>query len=807
MTNCFYPFLICLFFLSNACLYAQQVTVEGKIKDMETGKALEFANVVLLDPQDSSLIKGDVSDSEGNFEIPAPPGSYILRAGYLGYDPLFRQIEISEKSLNVGILKLRSTTSSLDEVTVTGVISMFESDIDKRVYNVSNSIVAEGATASELLATLPSIQIDEEGGIAMRGSGNVLIYINGRPTNLSSEETESILSQFPANSIESVELITNPSSRYDASGIGGIINIILKKEKDMGLNGQLSASLGTGNKYTGGLNLNYGTGKFNFFTSYNFQRRGLWEKSESLRSTEEIGISPFLDQDFKTDNTNQSHLLRGGVDYRITEQIEIGLYGQFNRSSRDRLRIYHQRHQGFHRQPDSLFVRTLTEDQSARNIEAGLTLNYNLDTLGQKLYSSFSYASNQQDRVEYFDQLFYDRDNQEDPSKRQNQIYGRPQQGSLYIFQIDYEKPFPSGSRLEGGIKGTYNMNDRAQTFDQLDLSSGLYVENDTIANRFTFDEYVTAAYGIYRNQANRLGYQVGLRAEQTNTQGYDFNSNTPYDKQYINFFPSLYLSLELEEDEIFSLNYSRRISRPGVGNMAPFYNAQDLLNTRFGNPELNPEFTDSYEAGYMKGWERYLFNGTVYHRRTTDVITRIISLLENNSAVQLWTNANRRNSTGLELINQFQLSSNFDATLSGNLFYSEIKGSNIQEGFDNSSFSWTVSLLSNIAFPGIATVQLQGEYRGPIILPQGEIDPMYGLNVGLRRNLFSNRATLSLNVSDLFNTRAFKIKTEDRKFIQERLFNSETRIGTISFSYRFGGFSTNDEGPSGGSGYSSDPF
>lgn len=262
-----------------------------------------------------------------------------------------------------------------------------------------------------------------------------------------------------------------------------------------------------------------------------------------------------------------------------------------------------------------------------------------------------------------------------------------------------------------------------------------------------------------------------------------------------------------MKEDEIFSLNYSRRISRPSVGNMAPFYNAQDLLNTRFGNPELNPEFTDSYEAGYMKGWERYLFNGTVYHRRTTDVITRIISLLENNSAVQLWTNANQRNSTGLELINQFQLSSNFDATLSGNLFYSEIKGSNIQEGFDNSSLSWTVSLLSNISFPGIATVQLQGEYRGPIILPQGEIDPMYGLNVGLRRNLFNNRATVGLNVSDLFNTRAFKIKTQDRKFIQERLFNSETRIGTISFSYRFGGFRANDEGPAGGSGYSSDPF
>jgi len=317
----------------------------------------------------------------------------------------------------------------------------------------------------------------------------------------------------------------------------------------------------------------------------------------------------------------------------------------------------------------------------------------------------------------------------------------------------------------------------------------------------------VTAAYGIYRNQINRLGFQVGVRAEHTATKGFDFNSDVQYDNRYINFFPSLYLSLEVEQDEVYSLNYSRRISRPGVGGMAPFYNAQDLLNTRLGNPELNPEYTDSYEAGYMKGWERYLFNGTLYHRRTTDVMTRIISLLENNSAVQLWTNASQRNSTGLEVINQFQLSSHIDATLSGNFFYSEIMGSNIQEGFDNSSFSWTVSLLSNINLPRIATVQLQGEYRGPIILPQGEIDPIYGVNLGVRRNLLNNRATVSLNVSDLFDSRTFRIKTRDMEFTQDRFFNRETRIGTLSLSYRFGGFRAKDESPSGGSGYGNDPF
>lgn len=299
----------------------------------------------------------------------------------------------------------------------------------------------------------------------------------------------------------------------------------------------------------------------------------------------------------------------------------------------------------------------------------------------------------------------------------------------------------------------------------------------------------------------------MGLRAEKTITDGFDFNSGSRYENDYFNLFPSIYLQYDLDSSASLNLNYSRRINRPGAGQMAPFYNAQDLLNTRFGNPELLPEYTDSYESGYMKSWNVYLLTATVYHRRTSQVMTRVISLLDNNSAVQLWTNANNRHSSGLELINQFQFSSGFDATLSGNFFYSEIKGDNIQEGFNNSNFSWTISLLSNIALGNFATMQVQGEYRGPIILPQGEIEPIYGLNIGIKKDFFDKKATLSLNVSDIFDTRVFRIQTNDPEFYQERYFNRETRIGTLSFTYRFGGFRPKEEKPSGDSGYGDDPF
>jgi len=790
--NLYIPLLL-FFLIGTSCAYSQ-TTIRGKVRDAETGKPLEFTNVALLNPSDSTLITGAMSGANGNFSIETQPGNYLVRAGFMGYQLAYKRVEVGNEPVNVGNLRLAPTEEMLEEVTVTGVQSMFKSDIDKRTYNVENSILAEGASASELLNTLPSIQIDEEGGISMRGSGNVLIYINGRPTNLSSEETESILAQFPANSIKNVELITNPSSRYDAQGVGGIINIILKKDERMGVNGQVNAAVGTRDKYQTGFNINYGVGNFNLYSSYNYQYRNLFEISESLRRTQAPNVSPFLDQDFNTDAHNQSHLFRLGGDYYINENATIGVYGQFNRSSRDRSRIYNQRHQDINRNLDSLYNRTLTEDQFSRNIETGITFNYDLDTIGQQLYASFSYANNEQERTEFFDQLFFNTQREEVPQNRQDQIYGRPSQSDLFIGQVDYTKPFSGGGRLEAGLKTTMLFNNLAQTFDQLDLSTGIYIPNDTITNRFTFEELVHAGYLVYRNRFNKFAYQAGIRAEQTFTTGFDLNTDQEYVNNYFNIFPSLYTTYDLGNNTEILANYSRRINRPGAGQMAPFYNAQDLLNTRFGNPMLQPEFTDSYEAGLNKEWDWLLFTGTAYHRRTTNAMTRIISLLNNNAAVQLWENAASRRDTGLELINQFQFSQTFDATLSGNFFYSEVFGDNIRENFNNSNFTWTLSLLSNYVIPNVVTLQLMADYRGPIILPQGEIEPIYGLNIGARRDLWNKRATISLNVTDVFNTRVFRVRTDDISFSQERYFNRETRIGTLSFVWRFGGFKSRED-------------
>ncbi|RPA70462.1 TonB-dependent receptor [Cyclobacteriaceae bacterium YHN15] len=788
--------ILSYFYLSFLFLFAmnaagQTFTVKGKVTDRESGDPMEFANIALLNPNDSSMVTGIMSELDGTFTIDSEMGEFLLRIGFMGYESAFKSISVGDKSvLNVGNIRIRTDATNLQEVIVEGVTSMFESDIDKRTYNVENSIVAEGATATELLETLPSIQIDDEGGISMRGSGNILIYINGRPSNLSGDDAESILAQFPANSIKSVELITNPSSRYDAAGVGGIINIVLKKNEKTGLNGQANVSVGTRDKYQAGVNMNYGTGIVNIYGSYNYQNRRLFREGEGLRQSFLPSTSPFLDQDNYGERVDVNHLVRTGIDVNFTENKTLGFYVQGNFRDRTAFNQLNQRNENSLRQLDSLFVRNTDDSRQSYNIETGLNYTWEIDTLGHRLFTSVSYSYDDRIQEEIYDQQFFDQFNQEVPTNRLLQINERPQSSNFYVLQLDYEKPFSNGGKLESGLKGTFGEWDRGQDFFQGDASTEFIPErNDFFSDGFNFKEDVYAAYLNYRNRIGKLGYQGGLRGEYTETRSIQERNQNVVTNNYFNLFPSLYFSYDLGEEEEFTANFSRRISRPNIWALAPIFRVSDLFNLSVGNPFLQPELTNSYEVGYMKGWEKYLLNATVYHRFSTDILTRVIRLDDDNVAIQTRENANSRSSTGFEMVNQIQVTQWFDATLTGNIFYSEIIGDNIEAGFNNSNLSWTVALLGNMAIPNFATVQIQGNYRGPIVLPQGEIEPMWGINAGIRKNIMNNRATVSLNVSDIFNTRIFRIKTEDRNFVQNNMFNRETRIGTLSFTYRFGGF------------------
>lgn len=598
------------------------------------------------------------------------------------------------------------------------------------------------------------------------------------------------MSQFPANSIKSVELITNPSSRYDATGVGGIINVILKKNEALGFNGQVNASAGTRDKYQAGINLNYGTEKANFYTSFNWQDRRRLEWGDGTRTANIPGFSPTIDQESRGEELEKSYLARIGMDYFVSSKGTLGVYFQGNFDDENEFGTTDQRFLDGAGSLDSSFVRRTDELSSSANYEGGLNYTVDIDTLGQRLYAALSYSYDDRSQEENYFQDAFGAGGESFPDNRLVQVNDRPRTSNLYVAQLDYEKPLASGGKIEGGLKATLGDWTWSQEFSQGDISNDFMpTPVDTLTDSYDFSEDVYAAYFIYRNRIGKLGYQAGLRAEYTETLGETARNQEVIPNDYFNVFPSAFLSYELGTENELTLNYTRRISRPSIWDLAPIYRVRDQFNLSIGNPYLQPEFTDSYELGYMKGWERYLLNAAVYHRFSTNVETRVQEITDDNVSIQSRVNADTRSSTGLELVNQFQVSNAVDMTLTGNFFYSQINAENVEAGFTNENFSWTLSLLSNILIPDWFSIQVQGNYRGPIVLPQGQIEPNGSLNIGLRRDLFDNKATISVNVSDIFNTRNFRVIADDPRFQEERFRQRESRIGTISFTYRFGGF------------------
>jgi len=782
--------ILSLMILFNTISVGQSV-IRGKVVEEGTGSPLEFSNISLMLPADSSMVSGTVSGQGGRFELQAQPGNYLLRVGFIGYEELWQEVSLERGTKNLGDIELFSLAEQLGEVTVEAAASLFRSEFDRRIFNLENTIVAEGGTALQMLETLPSIQVDEEGNLTMRGSGSVEIYINGRPTNLSSDDTESILEQYPADAIESVELITNPSARYAAEGVGGIINIILKEQRLQGFNGQVQTSAGTGHKYTTGVNLNYRANRLNVFTNYSYQYRQLWEENQSFRRYYDEGVSPFLDQDYSTTSWNQGHLLRSGVEYELNPQSSLRLYTNLNFRSRDRERLYNIRNLNMQQELDSMFVRLLEEDQSRDNYEVGLSYGWQASSdNGHRLDAQLSFSHDTQDRIEYFDQDFFDHQNQQVVERRSLQTYERPRTSQLLLAQLDYRRPIHDDLNLEAGLRSNIRFWDLEQIFNEYDFENGQFEQDDWITNQFRYDRDVHAAYMIVQHRLGQFSYQAGLRGEFTATDSFQPAIDSTITNNYFNLFPSLFLNYEISKNQDVQVNYSRRVRRPRTGALMPFINAQDFYNLRIGNPGLEPAFTNSFELSYLRGWENLFLSASTYYRHTENSISRVFDLIDDRYAVVTWINSDTRRNLGVELVNQLTFSQNADMTLTGNFFHSEITSRNAAgEPYTNSNYSWTTSLLGNFRIPNWFSLQMMGSYRGPIVVPQGSIKPVFSFNLGLRRNIMQQNATVSLSISDLFNTRRFVLETDDVRFGQERRFERESRVITLSFTYRFGGY------------------
>ena len=808
---------------------SENTTISGKVINLHEQEPLEFANVGLMEPSDTSQVEGEATDENGRFEMTVPDGRYLLRVTYMGFVTHWDDVTLTNQDVDIGEIELQEVGADMEEFTIEAPAAMFESQIDRRVFDVSDAISARGGNAIDLLETLPSIQVDEEGSISMRGTGGIEVHINGRPTNLTSDDAESILEQLPSDAIENVELITNPSARYDAEGVGGIINIVLKDDIEDGFSVRLDNSVSIGLQsnpsgsedvplgplptYNSGISISNRTGPWSLSASYSYQYRRPWEYSETLRENHSASGSSILDHDYSTMNYRQAHLVQTGADYEINDEQTIGVFANANIRPRDRERQYYIRHKSQEDQLDSMYSRNLTEDRTGVNYETGITYNWNInDEENHALHSDFTYSYEDQDRIEYFDERFINSENLEIPDKNELQSYERPINSDFFTGRVDYERPLYERFSMETGIRTSITREKRGQIFNLYENSfdDEDYITDDIITDDFSFDEDVHAAYFILNDEpAGPFSYQVGLRGEYTSTESYQPSVDTTHNNNYFDLFPSVFLNYELGDNHDIQASYSRRISRPGMRNMQPFFNAQDLTHLRYGNPYLNPEYTDNYDVSYIKSWSSYFLSSSVYYRHTTDALSRVYENLGdntsgrqvpaifenegvrdrfgNNTTVRTWINANTERNLGVEFINEWEINESSSANLTADFFHAQVEGQDAEgDDYLNEQFSWSLNLQANTSIPDWFRVQASGNYRGPIVLPQGHIKPRYFVNIGLRRQVLDGQGTLSLSVNDIFNTRHFSIVTDERSFYQERNFYRESQRLSLSFNYRF---------------------
>lgn len=788
LTLCLGPFL----------LQAQDLAkISGIVVDSVSSRPIDFASVTLMNQQTNQVIKGGQTDDDGKFIFSGiPAGTYLLRASFVGYDAYEkRSLRVTgTQTLALGNLKLSPSASTmLKEVVIEGTPPAMQMGIDRKIFNPEQSIVSAGGSASELLANVPSLSVDMDGNVGLRGSTNVKILIDGKQSALAGSNISSLLESLPANSIQRIEVMTNPSAKYDPEGQGGIVNIILKKNIRTGFNGMARAGGGSFNNYNAGIDLNYRDTKFNYFGGYDFRRRNN-PGSGFNNNIYNDGSRVYNISD--NQRKGNSHTVRLGADFFATEKTTLGLSANLN--LRDNIR----REDLFYTYYDATGSVIGTSPRYTNQNEDDTGYEFNFDFKrefkreGEELTANVSYGRSKEDGIQTFEQTATDPSIVIDPG-RINDTY---EDGENVNIQVDYVLPFSKEQKLETGYRTTLRYSDEQQLSDAFSPSTGQYERDYNLTNDFNMDDIVHALYANYQNKlSDKFGYQVGLRAEQAylNTEYLSYDPNlAPEDRStkgrldYFRVYPSIYLTQELSEGSSLQLSYTRRVNRPRGWQVNPFLDISDPVNYRQGNPNLKPEDIHSLELAYSKKLGKMNLTSSVYHRITNDVVEMIVDSAASGTNVTYSTfrNISQNRATGIELISQFTLNQNFDFMANFNGNYQSFSGSE-EYGVDaNSGFNWDANLTANGRIAKGLTAQLRGNYMAPRVMAQGTSTSMFFADAGLKWSVLEDKGSIMLNVQNIFNKARFGGTRTTAQFYSEfqRNFMKGPRA-MLTLSYRFG--------------------
>lgn len=759
--------------------------VKGKIIDKSTNQTLEYATVMVYNQTDSSFVAGSISGKSGEFDIKLKPGNYYVTVQFIAYKPITIsniEVEKGNRIRDLGELFVLPDSELLEEIEVVAERTTVEMSLDKRVINIGKDMTSKAGNAIEVLENIPSVTVDVEGNVSLRGDDGVRILIDGKVSGLAGISSRDALRSIQSDMIERIEIVTNPSVRYDAEGTSGIINIILKKDRRKGFNGSIDVSAGYPWQAGLGINTNYRFSKVNLFANYSLNYR---ENVGGGTAYREIYNATTLitDQENERVRRGLSNTVRVGAEYFLNPKNTLTFSLMY--------RLQNQNNTATITYNDFLAAGVL-ENQSQRveeQIEQEPNLQYALDyrkqfkKKDQLLTASVQYFNNSEDATSditervlfapefpYADPIFQQTSNDEKEANLQA--------------QADYFHPFSGKAKLETGIK--LQLREIANDYQVLDQDSlGQLVINTDFTNHFDYEEKILAAYAQFGNESGRFSYLLGLRAEYSDIRTLLRETNEDNTQTYPDFFPSAHFNYKLSESDQLQVSYSRRIRRPGFWQLNPFRTFSDNRNIWSGNPNLRPVYTHSMEGGYLHFWKNANINLNAYYRHSTDVFQRIERVNEEGISISRPENFASNDSYGLELIGMATVNKWFNINGNVNFFRSMTEGDAYGISYQTDNYSWTSRVAGKFTIAKGFDSQLAFNYQGKMDTPQGSRLPSWTLDLGIAKDIMKNKATLTLNVRDLFNTRSHAFETFGENFYSKNDFRWSSTTVTLNFNYR----------------------
>ena len=794
-----------IFILTNIILYSQNKIINGdgiaigRVLNAQTEKTMEYVSVKLLAIKDSTIISGVYTDADGKFSLESLPyGTFILKISFAGFEPLFVSpvtFTANSKLFNIGTVKLIPDKEvALKTVKVIGKSDVLMTGIDKKIYNVAEDLSVKGGTANDILNRLPSVEVDQDGNVMLRGEGTVTILIDGRPSSLSGGNGKTLLDALPAGSVERVEIVTNPSAKYNPDGTSGIINIVLKKNKLKGLNGSISANLGSGylkggNVAESNASLSYRNGWVNVYGTYNYRYLNGYRNNYSfIRQTNSLGISQIVDQNRTGTDLNAGNTFRLGADFYLKGKNTLAVSATGNTGRRDRTGDLWNNIYNDPNTTANLWKRISYDPTQQHNYDFNLNFRHDLKNDRGNFIFDLNQSLGNESIQGYYENSYYNQDSTLNGQPKLNQQLFNKETNNITNAQFDLTYLFPKiNARMETGSKAILRQQTVNTVSQTLDNTSNQW-NNDTLANfRYRYDEQIYSAYGIFGQQIGKFKYQGGIRLEQAYQIPNLLSDSIRIVNDYFNFFPSAHIRYSLAEKTEIGLSYSKRITRAASADLNPFTTYADPFNLRKGNPYLNPEYIDSYDFSFSHDSKKWSLLLSAYYRHNTGVITRFKEFYSNGTSAVTFKNISETNTLGQELVLTYKPYTWWRNTFSWNGNYIWYI-TNLTDLPNRQGYVINFKYNASIEFwKKTATVQLSVTYNGKRITVQGIAQRQGPIDLAFEKKFKEGKWSVGTRITDIFNQQGFYMEVDRPGVYQNSEFKWLTRRVFLTATYKFG--------------------